>query len=181
MVTTTWMPITVMFAETAPMLEVCWLRTTYPTPGRVSLVFAAGVPPMGIPATDRPTNWVPAALTDRAPVELSRLVVLTDVTALADTRPLSRLTDCTLLEDTEATPVAVVCEAALVSSVPVVSAGGAFTDTAVLVFCTPGCETQPRTDSAERPDCTTESTLTWVPYALPWNPVSRALANAGGA
>src|SRR6266699_3415617 len=169
MVTTTWMPITVMFAETAPMLEVCWLRTTYPTPGRVSLVFAAGVPPTGIPATDRPT------------IELSRLVVLTDVTALADTRPLSRLTDCTLLEDTEATPVAVVCEAVLVSSVPVVSAGGAFTDTAVLVFCTPGCETQPRTDSADRPDWTTESTFTWVPYALPWNTVSRALANAGGA
>ena len=112
-------------------------------------------------------NWVPAALTDRVPVELSRLVVLTEVTALADTRPLSRLTDCTLLEAAEATPVAVVCEAALVTSVPVVSAGGAFTDAAVLVFCTPGCDTQPSTESAERPDCTTESTFTWVPYALP--------------
>ena len=51
--------------------------------------------------------------------------------------------------------------------VPVVSAGGAFTDTAVLVFCTPGCETQPRTESAERPDCTIEPTFTCVPYALP--------------
>ena len=89
------------------------------------------------------------------------------LTALADTRPLSRLTEATLLEATEATPVAVVCEAALVSSVPVVSAGGAFTDTAVLVFCTPGCETQPRTESAERPDCTIEPTFTCVPYALP--------------
>jgi hypothetical protein len=166
-VTTTWMPITVMFAEMAPILEVCWLSITYPTPGRLILVFGAGVPPTGIPATDRPANWVPAALTDRAPVELSRLTVLTEVTALADTRPLSRLTEATLLEATEATPVAVVCEAALVSSVPVASAGGAFTDTAVLVFCTPGCETQPRTESAERPDCTIESTFTCVPYALP--------------
>ena len=72
-----------------------------------------------------------------------------------------------MLEAAEATPVAVVCDAALVSIVPAVSAAGAFTDAAVLVCLTPGCETQPRTESAERPDCTIEPTFTCVPYALP--------------
>ena len=94
-------------------------------------------------------------------------MVLTESTALAATRPLSRLTDWTSLEDAEDSALAVDCDAALVSIVPLVRAGGAVTDATVLVWVTPACDTQPSTESADRPDCTTESTFTWVPYALP--------------
>jgi hypothetical protein len=123
----------------------------------------AGVPLTGFPFTLRSTKLVPAALTPNAPVELFRLAVLTDFTAVAETRPLSTLADCTVDDPVAATPVAVPRDAALVSTVPVVSAGRAFTDAAVLVWLTPVCETQPRLASAESPDLTSGPTVTWVP------------------
>jgi hypothetical protein len=128
-------------------------------PGKVIRVFGAGVPPIGVPATVRPTKSVPAALVPNAPVLLSRLVVLSDWTAVAVTTPPSALTPWVVAELVVATPVEVVSDAVLVSTVPVLRTG-VVTDATVSVFTTPVCEVQPSVTNAERLDCTTFATET---------------------
>src|ERR1700722_11541690 len=140
---------------------------TEPTPGRVILVLGAGVPVIGMPSTFSPRNWVPAALVLSAPVELSWLVVLTDCTAVAPTRPPSRLMPWMVDDPDDAVPVAVVSDAADVSMVPV-SSTPVLTEAAVLVCVIPAVAVHPRVDSAERPDWITGSPVTWVPYAAAW-------------
>src|SRR5580693_9499378 len=115
---------------------------------------------MAWPATSRPANTVPAALTPNVCVSGFSLVVLTDLTAVADTRPASTLAPWTVLDAEEANPLEVVWEAALVSMVPLPSTGGTLTDAAVFVCVTPVCAVQPRVDSAERPDFTVLPTFT---------------------
>src|SRR5487761_828477 len=170
-VTTTWIPMTVRPALSELTWLACWLRITYPTPGSVIFVLGAGVAETGNPRTFRLTKTGPAALVLNAPVALSRLVVLSDVTASAVTRPLSALTDWMVVMLRLATPVSVAIDDALVSIVPVLSTPGTVTDGDVLVCVTPTVDVQPIVDSAERPDLTAPSTLTEVPYAVPSKPI----------
>src|SRR5579859_5588751 len=110
----------------------------------------------------RPTNLVPVALVLNEPGAFS-IVVLTDRTAVAFTRPPSALALWVAALLTEAGPPGVASEAALVVTVPVLSSGGTLTEATLLVFVTPVWDTQPSVDSAERPERTAWPTVTWVP------------------
>ena len=116
-------------------------------------MFGAGVPLIAVPATTSPTNLVPAALVLNEPGACS-VVVLTDWTAVAVTRPPSALAPWVVALLTEAGPPGVACEAALVVTVPVLSSGGTVTEAMLLVCVTPVWDVQGSTDSAERPECT---------------------------
>ena len=106
---------------------------------------------------------MPVTNPNAQPVPEFLAVVLTDLTVVALTSPLSTLADWTVLVDFASTPSALLADAALVSMVPVASAGGALTEVTVLVWVTPGCDVHPRVESAERPDFTVEPTVTWLP------------------
>ena len=54
---------TVIVAPAAVILVTCWLSTALPTPGRSMVVFGAGVPWIGSPATTAPASCEPVALT----------------------------------------------------------------------------------------------------------------------
>src|SRR5579859_4001141 len=126
------------------------------------LVFGAGVTLIGLPATTKPANVVPAALVLNEPGARS-IVVLTARTAAAFTRPPSALACWVAALLAEAGPSAVACEAALVVTVPVLSSGGTLTEAMLLVSVTPVRDTQPSVDSAERPERTAGPTVTKVP------------------
>jgi hypothetical protein len=83
-----------------------------------------------------------------------RLVVLTDLMAVALTKPPSKLACSVAAELVAATPVLVVFDAAVVSIVPVESAFGRCTDAAVFVWVTPIADVQPRMAKADLPDFT---------------------------
>ena len=118
---------------------------------------------MGWPFTTSPTKVVPAGLTLKPPIE-AWLVVLTALTRVALTRPLSKLTLCVAAVPVAETPVAVALDDAVVLIVPVASTGGTVTDRAVFVLLRPTFELQPvpMPTGAEGPDLTTLP-VTWVP------------------
>jgi hypothetical protein len=133
---------------------------------------------MGRPRTERPRNWVPAALVANLPVLESRLVVLTDLMVVADTRPPSRDKPSVVAELAAADPVAVDSDPALVATVPLVRIPGTPTEATEFVWVMPICDVQPSVDRADLPDCTVEATLTSVPNAPPAKDISPAAADA---
>jgi hypothetical protein len=118
---------------------------------------------MGWPLIVRPTNSDPAPLTLNVPVELLKLVVLTDLIALAVIKPFRRVTPCVVADEVDALPVLVGTDAAKVSMVPVLRTFGTFTDAVVLALLTPVREMQPMPAAAEGPDATTFPTSALVP------------------
>src|SRR5579875_1285460 len=122
---------------------------------------------MGMPATVRPRNSVPAALVLNGPVLELRLVVLAEWTVVAVTRPPSRDAPSVVAVLAEADPVAVDSDRAPVLTVPLVIIPGRPTEATEFVCVMPVCEVQPSVAKADLPDSTVEARVTSVPNAAP--------------